>query len=500
MLVNWKKPLSVYWLIFVPIISLYIFSERNSILLKAETEDATLNFWDVILVSVNDLYLIVYLMFPIFLLKTGHQLANSFEYTQLVRWGSYKRWIIQNLKVFSLFNVCLLLLWNLCSLVVSFGLPFTLQWSEFGQLNLDGNEILYTLSSNFSQPLYALILQFLLFFLAMHTIQLVLSILYVLTKSKRAIYTCLSFLYVMSILSFKVIPVTYKWLLLPNYLSLFHGVESFSSTWASFLVLILLLGIALISLQFIGRDFRLLKENFIEVAPIGIFIGLILLGIVFQAMKYSDANLTAMDLWLLAFFGTTHEAFQILSLSFYVIVFIGFVYFVQLFLQKQLMELSHYSIIRYESLVKWFWGWFSAILRNTIVFLLLLTVSTLIISVGFGFSLSLNSRLLPDVSAFIFSYQFFINGFLQITFYVLLIVLISWITKDVLKSFVTLLIFIVFMFPGINFDYLIPIGLNSMGQLFINPTPYTHSIVLVISVLAELTILVYLLRRKDFIL
>ena len=500
MLVNWKKPLSVYWLIVFPIVSLYILSERNSISLMADIEQVNVNFWDVTLRGVSDLYLIIYLMFPLFLLKIGHQLANSFEYSQLIRWGSFTKWILQNLKAFSLFNFSLLILWNLCTVVISLGLPFSLQWSDFSRLNVDGNDILFILSSNFSQPLYAVMFQFSLFFLTILTIQLTLVILFVLTKSKSAIYFCLTFLYVLSILSFKVIPATFKWFLLPNYLSLFHGTKNFNSIWAQFLVLFLLIGIALISLQFIGRDFKFIKNIFIEKAPIVIFLGLIIVSIVFQALKYTDTNLTVIDLFMVSFFGTTHEAFQILSLSSYVIVFIGFVYFVQLFLQKQLLELSHYSIIRYQSLVKWFWGWFSIILRNIITFLLLLATATVVISVGFGFSLSLQSELLPNVSALIFSYHFFVNGFLQITFYVLLVVLISWITKDVLRSFVTLLLFILFMFPGLNFGNLIPVGLNSMGYLLINPSPYTHSIVLLISVVIELSILVYFLGRKDFIL
>lgn len=497
---NWKKPISVYWLILVPIICLYILGERRAILLMAETERVNVNFWDVTLTGVSDVYLIVYLMFPLFLLKIGHQLANSFEYTQLIRWGSYKKWIIKNLKEFAVFNIALLIIWNVCSLIMSIGLPISFQWSEFGKLNTYGNEILFTLSNDFIHPFNALILQFALFFLTMLTIQILLAILYILTKSKRIIYFSLAVLYVLVILSFKVIPPIFKWILLPNYLSLFHGIKSFNSTWIQFVLLMILIGMALISLQFIGRNFRLLKNVFIEVAPKGIFIGLIILGIVFQALRYSNANLTVMDLWLLSFFGTTHEAFQILSLSFYVIVFLGFVYFVQLFLQKQLIELSHYSIIRYESLVKWFVGWFSIILRNTILFLFLLAIAVVIISIGFGYSLSLKLGLLPDVSAFIFFYHFFVNGFLQITFYALLVILVSWITKDVLKSFVTLLVFILFMFPGINFGYFIPIGLNSMGQLLINPSPYTHTFVLLISVIIELVILIYLLRRKDFIL
>lgn len=500
MLANWKNPLPVYWLLVIPIISLYIYSERNYILLIAETERVNVNFWDVALTGLSDLYLIVYLIFPLFLLKIGHQLANSFEYTQLVRWGSYKKWIIQNLKAFSLFNICLLLLWNICSLVISLGLPFSFQWSEFGRLNVDGNDILFTLSCNFSLPLHAITLQYLLFFLTMLTIQLAISILFVLTKKKRAIYFCLVFMYVLSILSFKVIPVTFKWFLLPNYLSLFHGVKSFNSNWVPFTVLILLMGIGLFSLKYIGRSFRKVRTFFVDLSPIIIFLVLIATGIIYQGLIYSEEKITVLDLLLFSFFGTTHEAFQILSLSFYVLVFIGFVYFVQLFLQKQLMELSHYTIIRYKSLVKWFWGWLSTILGITVIFLFLLAVAILVISFGFGFSLSLESELLPDVSALTFIYHFFINGFMQICFYILLVVLISWTTKEVLKSFITLLISIIFMFPGINLGYLVPIGLNSMGLLIINPSPYTHTFVLLISIVMELLILLYLLRRKDFIL
>ncbi|MGD6940581.1 permease [Cytobacillus gottheilii] len=500
MFTKWKTPISNYWFITFPIITLYTFSSRQSIILRTESENIAYNFWDVVLAGVSDLYLIVYFVFPLFLMKTGQQLTNSFDYMHLIRWGSFKKWILHNVKGFSIFNVFLLLIWNAASFAGALGLPFSFQWSELSRLDLDGNDILFTLSNHLSQPLYALILQFLLFFLTMLTIQLFLTILYSITKSKRTIYFSAAFLYVVAILSFKVFPISFKWILLPNYLSLFHGVASFNSIWFSFMIIILLFGIGLLALNYIGRDFRAVRHIFITSWPVLLFAVIVCTGLVYHASLYSDETLTIWDIWILTFYGTTNDAFQILSLSFYVIAFMGFVYFVQLILQKQLTEMSHYSIIRHKSLLKWFNGWFLMIMWYTGLFLLSLALLLFTISAGFDYSFSLHVELQQGLPVLQVGYHYFVNGFLQIIFYVLLVFLITWLTKDVMKSFVILLISILFMFPGMNPGAFIPVGLNSMGQLLTEASVYMISIQLLIAVVIEVIVLVYVLKKRDFMI
>ncbi|WP_245541951.1 permease [Salinicoccus albus] len=479
-------------------ICLYLWNERNSLLAEAESVSLSVNFWDLTLRGVSDVYLIVYLMFPLYLFKIGYQLTVSFDYTQLIRFKSYGQWIINQMKGFALFNLLILSLWNICSLLVSIGLPFSGQWSEFSALEKSGNEILFVYNHIFSMPVIAWLLQFLLFFMTLMVIQLSTAILYTVSKRKWALNSFLVLLMLISILSFQVIPASFSFISLPNYLSLFHGIESFSSPVTPFLVLFIVLGIGCLLLPFIGRNFQsvqvLVKDHWAG----GLFVGMIGFTIISNALQYENEAMTAVDLWILSFFGTTNEEFSLLSFSFYIIAFMGFVYFVQLFLHEQIVKMSYMSIIRYESLTKWFLASFNPIIRKLILFLLLLSGFIAIVAFCFGYPFPLQSNLYPESSMGIIAYHFFVNGFLQVTFYILLVVLISIVTMDVMKSFITLLALSIFMLPKLNLSYLFPVGLNSMGLLGASQSIFLHTSVLLAYALLTLTVLAYILNKKDF--
>lgn len=493
-----NRQASINWLWVIPLIGLYLWTIRQSLILVSENEGLSFNFWDLILQGINDVYLINYLMFPLFLFKIGHQLGRSFEYTQLIRFGSYSRWIVQQSKEFTLFSVGLLFLWNASAFVLASGLSFSLDWSVFSHLERDGNEILTTLSSSFSSPVKAWVVQFLLFFLTMTVIHLLASILYASSKSKWLLNSFLTFLFIMSILSFKVIPASFKWISLPNYLSVFHGTASFGHFFIPFVILIGVFIIALTSLLFIGRDSPFLRSLFKEHWAIILFSGFIGFFLLVKAFQFQEEQMTVIDYWILSFFGTTHEGFDFLSFSFYLIVFLGFIYFVQLFLHIQLTKMNYASIIRHQSLVKWFSEWFMKIQGYVLLYLALLMSAALLIGMGFDFPQTGLSLLFPEVSLYIVLYHFWVNGFLQLTFYILLTILVSLLTGDVMKSFTVLLGMSIFMFPGMNFNYLIPFGLNSMGLLLETTSIMHHSVVLLIYNLVLMILLIYVLRKKDF--
>lgn len=437
-------------------------------------------------------------MFPLFLFKIGYQLTYSFEYILLIRFGSYSKWIVRQTFDFSLFTLSLLLLWNSAILGLAIGLPFSLEWSEISRLEQDGNEILLILSNFFSSPLLAWVGQILLFFLTMTVIHLLAAILFAISKSKWLLNSFLTFLFVLAILSFKVFPQSFKWISLPNYLSLFHGIGSFGHFIIPLAVLGGILLICICSLLLIGRDYPFLKTQFKEKWGIIGFSSFIIFVLVMKAVQFRSEQMTASDYWIVSFFGTTQEGFDILSFSFYLIVFLGFMYFIQLFLHTQLTEMNYASIIRHRSMVKWFAGWLTKVFGFAILYLAILMVAVLLIGIGFDYPLIGISQLFPDISSPMVFYHFWVNGFLQLTFYILLVIFVSLLTEDVMKSFTVLLGMSIFMFPGVNFNYLFPFGLNSMGLLLESKSLVHHSAVLLIYSLLLATTLVYLLRKKDF--
>lgn len=495
---TWNRWPALNWLWIVPVIGLYAWGIRQSLMTISDTESLSYNFWDLLLQGSNDVYLINYLMFPLFLFRIGYQLTHSFEYTSLIRFGSYTKWIVQQALNFSLFTVSLLLLWNTAIVSLAIGLPFSMEWSELSRLDRDGNEILFILSSFFSFPLLAWAGQFLLFFLTLTIIHLLAAILYAVSKSKWLLNSYLTFLFILAILSFKVFPPSFKWVSLPNYLSLFHGIGSFGHFIIPVAILGALLLLSVCSLWLVGRNYPFFKTQLKEKWPFLAFSIFILFALVMKAAQFHGEKLTATDYWIVSFFGTTQEGFDILSFSFYLIVFLGFMYFVQLFLHTQLRELNYTSIIRHRSMVKWLIGWLTKLFGFILFFLTILMISALLIGIAFDYPLIGNSLLFPDISFPPILYHFWVNGFLQLAFYILLVILVSLLTEDVMKSFTVLLGMSIFMFPGMNFNYFFPFGLNSMGLLLESTPLVQHSAVLLNYSLLLSAALVNVLRKKDF--
>ena len=486
------------WWLIIPLISLYLWNDRRLLIMNAKTEELSINFWDLALRGVSDVYLIIYLVFPFYLFTIGHQLTTSFDYTRLIRLGSYRHWILKQMREFAQFNFILLALWNMCSLTISTSLGYSWQWSEFSQLENSGNEILLEYSQTFSFPLAALVLQFILFFLTLAVVHLTAAILYCIFQNKRILHLFLVSLLLMAILSFKVIPSSFSYISLPNYLSLFHGIENFNSPVTSFFVLLVVCGVMYLALPFVGKKFISTTNFFKQYGVIGLFIALIGFSIVVKAVEYNEGQVSMIDLFVISFYGTSIEAFNLLSFSFYIITFLGFVYFVQLILQEQLTQMSHASIIRHRSLLKWVVSVLKPIVMKLIIFLFVLLGFTFLIAHQADYRFEIHSRIFPDRSIYMALYHFIVNGFLQVFFYILLVVVISLVTLDVMKSFITMLSLSFTMFPGINAYYYLPVGLNSMGLLGESQSIFQHTAVLVLYTSLIGFFIIFYLRKKDF--
>jgi len=337
-----------------------------------------------------------------------------------------------------------------------------------------------------------LILQLALFLLTLITIQLVLCILYAVYKKQSILHILNALLFVFGIAGFKILPTSLSLFSIPNYLSLFHGVATFDNIVTPFVIMIIVFAISITFANNIDQNRSEIKQYLYKNYPLLIYIVLCLTGIWFNIEKYVNGDFSIGDIFVGTFIGTTNEMFSLLSFAYYVVIYVGFVYFVQLLLQRYLSEMSFYTMIRYRSMNKWFLSWFPNILKSIIILLLSLFTVTVSIAMFIGYAFTLPENWFQVI------YHFMINGFLQLLFYVLLVIIVALFTKDVLKSFIALLVLTIFMLPGFRIYNLVPVGLNSMGYILENISIYFISVKLAGYIVGETIILLLLLNKKDY--
>ncbi len=486
-IVSWK------WAFAVLPIVLYSLSNRQSMPYFEERHNVIANFWDYILMSINDVYLLSFYIFPLIIFVSTVYINRTFDYTKLIRLGSYKKWIFTKLRQLFKIDIFFLTIILGSLLLTSINTPFSMEWSDVGKINTSGNEILYYLQNYFSKPYIALMLQIGLFLLTTIVFQLVLCILYAGFKKTSLLHLINGLLYLYGAISFKAFPSSMKLFMSPNYLSLFHGTASFDSVVMPFAIMLSTLLILAFVANNIDRNYGHIKNHILRHFSILTYGFLCFIGIWFNTGNYVNMGLSIWEIFVVNFIGTTNETFSLLSFAYYVIVFIGFVYFVQLLLQKYLSEMSFYTMIRYEAMNRWFFSWFPKILKSIIMLLLSLFSVTVSIAVIKGYFFNVEENLFQII------YQFMINGFLQLLFYVIFVVIVSLFTKDVLKSFIALLVLTIFMLPGFRINNLIPVGLNSMGYILEDTSIFLISAKLIVYIAIESIALLYLLNKKDYI-
>lgn len=486
-IISWK-----YLMAAIPIV-LYALSNRQSMLFFEELHNVTANFWDYIFMSFSDVYLLLFYFFPLILFISTVYINRTFEYIELIRLGSYKKWIFTRLEQLFKIDIFFILMFLGSILLTSFNTSFSMEWSSVGIIDISGNEILYYLRHYFPKPFVALVLQIGLFLLTTITFQLMLCIFYARFKKSSLLHLLNGLMYLYGSISFKVFPASMKLIVMPNYLSLFHGVASFDSIIMPFVIVLSVLLILIFIANNIDRDYRNSKNYLMKNLPVLGYGLLCLMGILFHISKQSNGELSIWDGFIVTFMGTTNEIFTLISFAFYIVVFLGAVYFVQLRLQRYLSEMSYYTMIRYRSINKWFLGWFPGILKTITILLLILLSGTISIAMLKGYSITV-----PE-NVFEILYQFIVNGFLQLLFYVIFVIIISFATKDVFKSFTTLLTLTVFMLPGFRLNNLIPVGLNSMGYVLEGYSVFFISIKLAVYIAIEVIVLLYLFNKKDYI-
>lgn len=478
-----EEVISIKWLVVGVIFYFYGDLLKRKIMHNAQVNGVSINGWDITLQLMNDMYLIVYFVIPLVLYLSINSILSDFDYQNLIRLGTFKRWVYRSLKLFWKRSSPLLFLWAFVSLFMMIGLPHSWSWSQLSKSKLAFNA-LYELTDFFLTPVSGFGFQLFSLFITLSFLHIGLAILYVLTQNKNFILVICAFFFLGGMAGFKLLPKELAFLSPTTYFSLTKAVNSFNTPILSSIFIIVFGVMCLLLLHILDFNKRRILHTIKPFLPVGIYFILCLLGILSTASSLNSAEATIWDLWVMSFRGSSSEDFAYFPFFFYSIVFFGFIYLVNLFLNEEIESIGYYKIIRFRNINKWFWNWFKKLIIIVVFFILTLTGLTLFIAVCMGMKTNFTLTTVP-VPLIEVIYHFGINSFLQIILYIFAVFIVSWKTKEPSYVLILISLFMIVMLPGINAAGIIPVGLNSFSYL------NEHSLLYLTSILIFMNILVY---------
>ncbi len=431
---------------------------------------SNLNFWDMALSLLSDPYLFIYFTLPIFLFICVYQVETNFDYGLIIRFKSYTAWIFYTLHELAgyIFTYFALMGLTLALVLVTGPYSLSLAWSPFSQVSVNNGlnlDILPSLMSTGLSPLLAGLIQLAYSLVFSLLLALLVTTIYLVSQRKSILIGASIFIFLYAATSFQFLPEELSFLSLASYAKFYHGFMAFKSI---FTPLILMGGLALALLlgQAFFRQSSILVDQLKSALPYLIYTTLVFLGLSSTLLEYDGMGQTVGDFIFLKFYGVASTGFSLLSLLYYLIVFLGFAYFFQVYLNDFVSQQLTYYLIRYKSYRAWF---HSLMIRLSIVIL------------GFLLGLGLLASLLGLVKGYQFSFQvrletvslttlelvihFLLNGFLQLLNYALILLIVTWLVQEAIYGLLGLGTFMVLMLPSINMSQVLPMGLNSFGLL-----------------------------------
>lgn len=250
-------------------IILYAFGSRSKEQLyyfSTQTE-LSINKWDLLYNFISNIYLIIYVILPILLFRSVSIVISDFEYTILIRLGSYRKWIYRTLNEFLKSYNILVVVWSLVILILLIGAPSFSGWSPFSELkeSLSESQIL---EKFISTPLLGVLLQYILFTLSLICIHISLSLIYVISKRKGIVIATTILIWIYSVASFRILPDSAFFFDFSNYLILHWGAIGFSNIW---IPLIIVVGVLLLLIWILGK-IDLNRFIFKKISPNWIYI------------------------------------------------------------------------------------------------------------------------------------------------------------------------------------------------------------------------------------
>ncbi|RFA32133.1 hypothetical protein CAI16_18955 [Virgibacillus dokdonensis] len=485
--------ISIKWLVIGVIFYFYGYMLKNEIVKAAYETGDSFNNWDITLRMLNDMYLIVYFIIPIVLFLSIKTILVGFDYHILVRLGSFKKWVYYSIKQFWFRSFPLLFLWVFVSLFMMIGFPYSWDWSQ-----ISGSEHITNTLNNlvmfFDIPITAFVAQITLILLTLSLFHIVLATLYVMTNSKNIMILISALIFLGSIIGFKILPKELAFLAPSTYFSITNGINTFNSPVLTYIIVLMVGILNVVYLPVLDFNKKTWTQFIKPYIPACIYLSLCLLGIISTANYLKSTDSTIWDVWIMSFRGSSAEYFSYLSFFFYLIVYFGFIYLVQLFLNNEMNQLGYYKIIRFRNLNRWFWSCMKRLLITAALFLLILTGISLIIGACFGMDTSFDVTVLPKPLHEV-AYHFFINGFLQIVLYIFAVFIVSWISKEPAHGVILISVFMVLMLPGVNVASVVPVGLNSIVYLT-SFSPYNLTFILISTNVIALCIINFMFKQS----
>lgn len=484
---------SLKWIFLGIVIFIYGFIMKNNMIQDSLQLNKPLNGWDISLSLINDMYIILFFITPLVLFISIKTIFQDFDHQVLIRLGSYKKWVYLSFRRFWKQASLLLFIWMFMSIYMIIGLPLSWHWSSFSKSDSLFNA-LYPIVGSFQTPIFAFFAQLILLVISFSLLHILLSLLFVATRSKNFILVCSVFVFLGGTVGFKLFPKELSYLSPSTYYSLTQFMHSFYSPIIGIGVILAFTITNFFFLLTIDINIKKFLRGISPYFPLLIYIFLTLLGIISISIKLKSSESTILDVWLLSFKGASPEAFSYSSFFYYFIVFFGFVYLATMQFSREIDIMGYYKISRFKNLKKWFWSWFYKILVNVILLLFGLTIVSIGIAVVIGIKLSFSLTVLNEPLYIIF-YHFLINGFLQITFYLLCVFIISWVSKESIHGVTLISIFAALMLPIASSLVMIPVGLNSLVYL-VDSSPFSITIILIVSNAIAFLIIKYLFKKN----
>ncbi|MGA6840971.1 hypothetical protein [Priestia megaterium] len=481
------------WIAVGVVFYFYAYVLKKQLIEGSVQEHIGINIWDISLTVQNDIYIILYFIVPIILVISLTSIFEDFNYQTLIRLGTIKKWILCSLLKFWKKSSILILIWSFMSLYMTIKLPFSWNWSLFSKTNGGYND-LYEISVMGLSPLWVFILKLVLLFLSLTILHITLSVIYTITRKNLLLLAiCVAF-FIWGIVGFKVLPNNYSFLSPTTYLSITQYIHSFNSPLVGLGVLLGAIIVCFIYLSLVDKNIKQYVVFIKSHLPFLLYSCLCIMGIFSISLSLESDKNTVLDNWILSFRGVSSNSFTYSSFFYYMIVFFGLVYLVNIEMNKEIDRMGHYKIIRFRNLEKWFWSWFKRILIRIAFWLVCLTILSLILGAVMGMQFKFHATIL-DLNTSIIFYQFFINGFLQIVLYLLLIFIFSWAQRGSVQGLILVSIFIVLMLPRINPLGIIPVGLNSLVYT-VDFSPFYITLILLIANLIVYSSIKYTFTRN----
>lgn len=485
------------WSIFIIIILLYGWSIRVTFAAN-NLEQLPLNQWDIIFTFLSSPFLNIYFYLPFWLFFSSQLIIKEWDYTLLIRLKSFPKWIFHTISrlspmlfIFQTFSVMI-------SFLVAMGTPVENEWSVWGMTYSPLNNVVFVLQGTGLSPWIILLLQTALLSLFLVTLHVVTASIYVRFPRMNVIAGTSLFLFIGAIISYKIFPAVFVLGNVTNYSILSSAYSTFDSFLPSFILLILIITISLSLIVLWSKGFLQSLAIFLsDHYRFIIYISICLIGIFTQ---FTHPGLKVLYVWenlYFNFYGVSKDGFSLYIYLYFCIVFLGFVYLFQLHLSNLLNGHIYYLMIRYKSFYRWFFQLMKRTILSVISLLLFLAFATILVGLIQGRTLAFDTtESMTELFPYIF-YHFFMNGFLQMLNYILIVFIVSWVWQEAMYSLIALGVLAVAGLPILNTNQWLPSGLNSMGYVTDDGTGvFSTSIVLLIYLLIEIGIIAYLFRKR----